>query len=104
MTDAMLLLSTCPDGATAARIARTLVEERLAACVNRVGGAVSVYRWRGELHEDSETLLLIKTTRRNLDALQTRLVALHPHEIPEVIALDVAGGLPAYLEWLAGQV
>jgi periplasmic divalent cation tolerance protein len=97
---ALLCLSTCPDAETAARIARTLIEERLAACVNRVPGVSSTYRWQGEVHDDAEVLLLIKTTRERLDALRERPVELHPYEVPELIALEIADGLPAYLDWL----
>ncbi|TAN04667.1 MAG: divalent-cation tolerance protein CutA [Rhodanobacteraceae bacterium] len=99
----LLCLSTCPDTDTAAKIVRALVEERLAACVNRVPGVQSIYRWQGVIHEDAEVLLVIKTTRDQFDALCTRLVELHPYEVPELIALDIADGLPAYLEWLARE-
>ena len=99
----MLCVSTCPDAETAAQIARALVEERLAACVNRIPGVVSTYRWQGDIHTDAEVLLLIKTTRERFGALRTRLTQLHPYEVPELIALDVADGLPAYLGWLAKQ-
>ncbi len=100
---ALLCLSTCPDAETAARIARTLVAERLAACVNRVPGVTSTYRWQGQIHDDTEVLLVIKTTRERFDALRERLVDLHPHEVAESIALDIVDGLPAYLDWLHGQ-
>lgn len=103
MTSQLLCLSTCPDADTAAKIARTLVEERLAACVNRVPGIQSTWRWQGEIHEDPEVLLVIKTTRERFDALRTRLVELHPYEVPELVALDIADGLPAYLDWLARE-
>lgn len=99
----LLCLSTCPDAETAARIARALVEERLAACVNRLPGVQSTYRWHGEIHDDAEVLLLIKTTRERLGALRERLAELHPYEVPELIAFEIAGGLPAYLEWLADE-
>ena len=99
----LLCLSTCPDAETAARIARALVEERLAACVNRLPGMNSTYRWQGEIHEDAEVLLLIKTTRERFDALRDRLVELHPYEVPELVAFEIAGGLPTYLEWLARE-
>jgi periplasmic divalent cation tolerance protein len=99
----LLCLSTCPNADVAARIARALVEERLAACVNRLPGVNSTYRWQGEIHEDAEVLLLIKTTRERFDALRDRLAELHPYEVPELIALEVADGLPAYLDWLAGE-
>ena len=103
MSDTLLLLCTCPDAETAAKIARALVEERLAACVNRVAGVASVYRWREEIHEDSEVLLLIKTPRDRLEALRARLVELHPYELPELIALDVVAGHVPYLDWLREQ-
>ena len=101
---AMLCLSTCPDVASAERIARVLVEERLAACVSRMPGVTSTYRWEGVIHDAVEVLLLIKTTRERFDALRTRLLALHPYTVPELIALDVAAGSPAYLDWLARSV
>lgn len=100
MSDILLILCTCPDAESAAAIARTLVGERLAACVNRVPGLTSVYRWRGEIHEDNEVLLLIKTRRERFEALRARLVALHPYDVPEVIALEIAAGHAPYLEWL----
>lgn len=102
--DVLLALCTCPDEATAARIARVLVEERLAACVNRLPGVRSTYRWQGAVHDDAEVLLLIKTTRGRLPALRERLPALHPYELPELIAVEVTGGLPAYLDWVAAGV
>ena len=103
MTDALLCLSTCPDAATAVRIARALIEERLAACVNRVAGVASTYRWQGAVHDDAEVLLLIKTTRERFAALRTRLVDLHPYEVPELIALDIADGNPTYLDWIGRE-
>jgi periplasmic divalent cation tolerance protein len=100
MPETQRILCTCPDADSAARIARALGEERLAACVNRVPGLASVYRWQGEIHEDSEVLLLIKTRGELFESLRARLVALHPHDVPEVIALDIAAGHAPYLEWL----
>lgn len=97
----LLCLSTCPDDETAARIARTLVEEKLAACVNRIPGIASTYRWQGEIRQDTEVLLVIKTTRERFAALRDRLVELHPYEVPELIAMDIADGHPAYLDWIA---
>lgn len=104
MTAPRLLLCTCPDDACAARVARALVEARLAACVSRVPGLVSTYRWEGAVHEDGEVLLLIKTTAAAIAPLQARLLALHPYRVPELVALDITGGLPAYLDWLAAGV
>ena len=100
---AILVLCTCPDEAVAERIANALVEERLAACVNRLPGVVSTYRWKGEVRRDGECLLLIKTTSERFDALRERIFALHPYELPEVIAVDVALGLPAYIDWIARE-
>lgn len=100
MISALVVLSTCPDEATAERIANALVSERLAACVNRLAGVVSTYRWKGEVQRDSEQLLIIKTTRERFDALRARIVALHPYELPEVVAVDIAAGLDRYLAWI----
>ncbi|MET0328199.1 MAG: divalent-cation tolerance protein CutA [Luteimonas sp.] len=99
--DALACFSTCPDADTAERIARALVEARLAACVNLLPGVRSVYRWDGDVVVDDEVLLMIKTTAGHLPALRERLVALHPYETPELIACPVADGLPAYLQWIA---
>lgn len=100
MSDALLILCTCPDTDSATRIARALVEECLAACVNRVPGLVSVYRWQGEIHEDHEVLLLIKSRRELFESLRARIIELHPYDVPEVIALEIAAGHAPYLEWL----
>lgn len=100
MSDTLLILCTCPDADSAGRIARTLVEERLAACVNHVPGVVSIYRWQDEIHEDNEVLLLIKTRRERFELLRARIVELHPYDVPEVIAFDIAAGHAPYLEWL----
>jgi periplasmic divalent cation tolerance protein len=94
---------TCPDAASAERLARALVEERLAACVSLLPGVRSVYRWRGALEQADEVLLLVKTTRPRLDALAARVRALHPYELPELIAVEATGGLPGYLDWIAAE-
>lgn len=99
----LLCFSTCPDVETAAKIARVLVEEQLAACVNRLPGVLSTYRWQGEIHEDAEVLLMIKTTRARFEALRGRLAELHPYEVPELVAVEIADGLPAYLDWLVRE-
>lgn len=99
----LLCLSTCPDRATADRIADALVDEGLAACVTLLPGAQSVYRWQGRVERGEEVQLLIKTTRTAFAALRERLCALHPHEVPELVACDVADGLPAYLDWIARE-
>lgn len=103
MNDALVILCACPDDAVAARIARALVEERLAACVNRWPLTASTYRWQGRVVDEAEVLLMIKTTADRYDAVTPRIAELHPYDVPEVIALPVAGGLPAYLAWLATE-
>ena len=95
-----ILLCTCPDLDSARALAASLVEARLAACVNLLPGVRSTYRWQGEIHDDTEVLLVIKTTGERFDALRTRLAALHPYEVPELVAVGIADGLPAYLDWI----
>ena len=97
---AILVLCTCPDEAVAVDIARVLVNEGLAACVNRMGPVTSTYQWDGRLCEAPEQLLLIKTTPARYEALEMRLKALHPYDIPEIIALPVVAGSSQYLAWL----
>lgn len=99
----LLCLCTCPDAASAAAIADALVQERLAACVNQLPGLRSVYRWQGRVEHAQEVLLLIKTTDVRLAALTERLQALHPNELPGVIAVEAVGGLAPYLAWVAEQ-
>lgn len=100
---ALLCLSTAPDRPVADRIARTLVEERLAACVNLLPGITSVYRWQGAVETGEEVLMLAKTSAERLDALTARIAELHPYDVPEVVAVEIGGGLPAYLEWIASE-
>lgn len=98
-----LCVCTCPDTDTdsANSIAETLVSEGRAACVNIVPGLRSVYRWEGKMHRDAEWLLLIKTTADQLQQLKARVNELHPYSNPELLALKVDDGLPAYLQWVA---
>jgi len=100
---ALLVHCTCPDAANARRIARALVDERLAACVQVVPGLLSVYRWQGAIHEDAEVLLLIKTTRERWPALAARAGDLHPYETPELLAFDAFDSSADYLAWLTAQ-
>ena len=99
----LLAYSTCPDAASAEAVARALVDERLAACVNQLPGLRSTYRWQGQVEQAEEVLLLIKTTADRLDAMTARLRELHPYELPELIAVEVRAGLPAYLDWVAAE-
>ena len=96
----LVVLCTCPDPEGAESLATALVERRLAACVNLLPGVRSVYRWEGAVERASETLLLIKTTSARLDALKDGIVSLHPHAVPEILALESAGGVAAYLDWV----
>ena len=100
----ILALSTCPDEASARRLGAVLVTERLAACVNRVPGLQSLYFWDGSLRDDAEILLIIKTTVGRLPALEARLKALHPYEVPELLTVPVAGGNERYLDWVRSSV
>lgn len=99
----VVVLVAAPDEATAASLARTLVEERLAACVNVLPAVRSFYRWEGAIQDEAETLLLIKAQRARFDALAARIVALHPYDLPEVVALPLAAGLEAYCAWVVAE-
>jgi periplasmic divalent cation tolerance protein len=97
---ARIVLTTAANPDEAALIARTLVEERLAACATLVAGVQSIYHWEGQIETSSETLLLLKTAAEQLPALEARLHELHSYQIPEFLVLDVATGSHTYLEWL----
>jgi len=99
-TDARLVVCTFPSEQEAVRIARAVVGESLAACVNIIPGARSIYRWQGKLCDDAEVVALLKTTAARFDALRARVVELHPYDCPEVIALPIDAGHPAYLDWV----
>ena len=96
----MVALSTVGSAEEADRLARALVERRLAACVNVVPGVVSHYRWQGELQRDEERLLVIKTRAERIEALRDALRELHPYELPELVAFEISAGSPEYLKWL----
>jgi len=98
--NALIVLSTAPDRDTAERLATRLVEQKLAACVNISAQITSVYAWKGNVEHDNEYQLVIKTTRARYDALQHEIRNLHPYELPEILALPVSDGLPAYLDWI----
>lgn len=98
--DCLLVLCTCPGDTVAAEIATALIEQHLAACVNRLPGVKSWYRWQGHIEKDEEVLLLIKTTRGRFAELEAMVRRLHPYDLPEVIALPISIGAEAYLQWL----
>jgi periplasmic divalent cation tolerance protein len=104
VSERVVAFSTVGTAEDAERIARALVEQRLAACVNVVSGVVSVYRWKGGVCRDEERLLVIKTRAARLEALREALVALHPYELPELVALPIEGGHEPYLAWLDDSV
>ena len=104
MSERVVAFSTVGTDEDAERIARGLVERRLAACVNVVPNVVSVYRWKGEVCRDEELLLVIKTRRERLDALREALVGMHPYEVPELVALPIEAGHAPYLAWLDEEV
>lgn len=99
-SDALLVLCTCPDEDTAERLAHSLVEDRLAACVNLIPGLVSVYQWQGRIERSREVQLLAKTSSARFQALAARLREMHPFELPEIVAVPITAGEPEYLEWL----
>ena len=99
MTDKIVVLTTCAAEADAERLARALVEGRLAACVNVVPGVRSFYRWKGEVDSGVEFLLIIKTSRELFPALRAEMERLHPYELPELLALPVVAGAENYLSW-----
>lgn len=99
----LLIITNCPDEESANSIALALVEERLAACVNILPRVQSIYRWKGTVESMTEIPLLIKSTTANYPALENAIRDRHPHEVPEIIALPVERGLPAYLDWVATE-
>jgi periplasmic divalent cation tolerance protein len=103
MKEPLLVITNLGDIPSARILARTLVERRLAACVNMLPGVQSVYRWRDAIEEEAEVMLLIKTTAGRYAELEQTLKALHPYELPEIVALPLGAGLPAYLEWIAQE-
>jgi periplasmic divalent cation tolerance protein len=104
MTDKIVVLSTASNAAEAEAIARRLVEERLAACVNVVTGVRSFYRWKGKIEKSPEWLLVIKSSRGRFEELRAALEKLHSYDVPEVIALPVVEGTKNYLHWMEGEL
>ena len=104
MTDIIVVLVTAPTGEKAAELARLLVEEGLAACGNVVPGLRSIYRWEGQVQDEAEALLVLKTRAELFEPLRARVVQVHPYQCPEVLRLDVAEGHAPYLKWIGDNV
>lgn len=103
MEQALLVLTNLPDAEQARALAQTLVERRLAACVNIMPAVQSIYRWQGVVEQASEVSLIIKSTQARYAELEAAIVAAHPYDVPEIIALPIAAGLPAYLNWIVAE-
>ncbi len=99
----VIVVVTVPPGGTGDTIAEALVERRLAACVNRIPGVRSVYRWEGKVHRDEEEMLLLKTARTDLDEVEHVVEKLHPYDVPEMVVVPLEGGSASYFEWLAAN-
>ena len=101
--DSLLVVTNLPDRASAEKLAALLIEQRLAACVNLLAPCASVYRWQGEIQHDEEHPLLIKTAQDRYAELEAAIRANHPYELPEIIAVRIVHGLPAYLQWIESE-
>lgn len=101
--NALLVLTNLPDRATAEKLAEALIQKRVAACVNILAPCRSVYRWKGAVQRDEEHPVLIKTTRESYAALEAAIREAHPYELPEIVAVPIERGLPAYLDWVATE-
>ena len=100
MTDTLVVLVTAPGAEEAARLARTLVEEKLVACGNVVPGVRSIYRWEGKVCDEQEALLVLKAPAKRFPELRDRILALHPYQVPEVVALRIEDGSEKYIDWI----
>ncbi len=100
MTDCIIVLCTCPDQQSGQKIADALVNRSYAACVNLLPGITSTYHWQGRLCHDQETLLLIKTQQKLFASVRTTIEALHPYELPEIVAVSMLQGNQAYIDWI----
>ena len=101
--DSLLVVTSLPDRESAEKLAVLLIERRLAACVNILAPCASVYRWQGEIQHDEEHPLLIKTVQDRYAELEASIRANHPYELPEIIAVAITNGLPAYLQWVESE-
>lgn len=103
MNGILLVITNLPDAQTAGQLAQQLIEERVAACVNQLAPCTSTYRWQGNIETSTEVPLLIKTTKAAYPRLEQLIRAAHPYELPEIIAVPVTTGLPAYLDWVSQE-
>jgi len=103
MSDILLVITNMPDTTTAEKLAQQIIDARVAACVNQLAPCTSTYRWRDNIETASEVPLLIKTTQTAYPRLEALIRAAHPYELPEIIAVPVSVGLPAYLDWVNQQ-
>jgi periplasmic divalent cation tolerance protein len=103
VTDGLLVITTLPNADAAAELAKNVVGERLAACANLIPALRSIYKWQGKLQDENEVLVLFKTRQEHYENLQSRILELHPYEVPEVLAIPVEQGYAAYLDWLAAE-
>ena len=100
MSDILLVITNLPDASSAARLAQQIIEARAAACVNQLAPCLSTYRWKGDIETATEVPLLIRTTKAAYPRLEKLMREAHPYELPEIIAVPVNAGLPAYLSWV----
>lgn len=103
MDDVLMVFTNCPDTESASALARHVIEQRLAACVNVLGPCASVYRWRGAVEQAQEVPVIMKTTRGAFDRLAGAIRSNHPYELPEIVAVRVEAGLPDYLNWVRSE-
>jgi len=103
MNNVLLVITNLPDAQSAAKLAQQLIEARAAACVNQLAPCTSTYRWQGNIETATEIPLLIKTTQTAYPRLEQLIRAAHPYELPEIIAVPVSVGLPAYLDWVSQE-
>lgn len=100
----LLVLTNMPDSTSAAQLGESLIAQHLAACVNILAPCQSIYAWQGKIEQTTEIPLLIKTTTSCYQALETAIIKAHPYELPEIITINVDGGLPGYLQWVNAQL
>lgn len=104
MNNILLVITNLPDAASAEKLARSIIEGRAAACVNQLAPCTSTYRWKNSIETATEVPVLIKTTQGGYSLVEKLIREAHPYELPEIIAVPVTAGLPAYLDWIAGEI